>query len=71
LSPNIHIADSAFNSDLVTTVQEITNNNNSRRSLTVHTTPYSDRILNLPFVCWSKVQNSSDNNRHTPDEGNY
>ncbi|CAF4247186.1 unnamed protein product, partial [Rotaria sordida] len=71
LSANINITHGDFNNDLVTAVQEITNNKNSRRSLILHTTPYPDKVLNLPFVQWNKVHNLSVNSKHIPDEGNY
>ncbi|CAF0817071.1 unnamed protein product [Rotaria sordida] len=71
LSANINITNGDFNNDLVTAVQEITHNKNSRRSLILHTTPYPDKVLNLPFVQWNKVHNLSANSKHIPDEEIY
>ncbi|CAF0933027.1 unnamed protein product [Rotaria sp. Silwood1] len=68
LSANIDIKHSDFNNDLITAVQDITNNKNSRRSLTLHTTPYPDKVLNLPCVQWNKIHNSSAISKHISDE---
>jgi hypothetical protein len=71
LSTNTNITHGDFNNDLVTAVQEITNNKNSRRSLTVHTTPYPDKALQLPFIQWDKIHDASENTKQILDEGNY
>ncbi len=67
LSTNINLTHADSNNNLVIGMQEISNNKNSRRSFTVHTIPYPDKMLSLPFVQWNKVQDSIE---HTFDEGN-
>lgn len=71
LSINTDITQSDFNNGLVTAVQEITNNKTSRRSLMLHTIPYPDKMLYLPFVQWNKVYSSSSNDKYKLDEGKY
>ncbi|CAF0786854.1 unnamed protein product [Adineta steineri] len=61
LSINTDITQYSFNNDLVTAIQEATSNKNSRRSLTIHTIPYPDKMLQLPFVLWNTVHNPNDN----------
>ncbi len=71
LSINTDITQSDFNNGLVTAVQEITNNKTSRRSLMLHSIPYPDKMLCLPFVQWNKVYSSSSNDKYKLDEGKY
>ncbi len=71
LSTNIDIAYFDSNNDLITAVQETSNNKNSRRSLILHTVPYPDKMLYLPFVQWNRVQGPGSNGKHPFDEGNY
>ncbi|UJR28018.1 hypothetical protein I4U23_009278 [Adineta vaga] len=61
LSMNTDIKEYDFNDDLVLAVQEITNHRNSRRTLTLHTIPYPDKVLYLPFVHWNTIHPSIDN----------
>jgi hypothetical protein len=71
LSINTDFTQFDFNNGLVTAVQEITNNKTSRRSLMLHTIPYPDKMLYLPFVQWNKVYSSNNNGKPKLDEGKY
>ena len=71
LSINYNLINENFNNDLIVTIQEINNNKNSRQLLTLHTTPYPDKILYLPFIQWNRIQNSNINCKHILDEGIY
>ena len=70
LSTNINVTHFDINHDIIIAVQETTNNKNSRRSLILHTVPYPNKVLHLPFVQWSKISSSCDYNKHMSDEGN-
>ena len=69
LSINTDITQYDFNQNLVAAVQELTNNKNPRQSLILHTTPYPDRMLSLPFVQWNEVHSSHDNDQYKSNEG--
>ena len=44
---------------LVMALQEMTNQKTTRQSLTLHSTPYPDKVLHLPFLHWNKVHQST------------
>ncbi len=67
LSTASNIIHGDFNNDLVYAVQEMINNKNSRQSLTLHTVPYPDKVLQLPFIQWNRVHNG----KQILNEGNY
>src|SRR5262249_35069039 len=56
LTTNIDLTQCNFNDDIITGMQETSNNRNSRRLLTLHTIPYPDKTLSLPFIQWNKIQ---------------
>jgi hypothetical protein len=66
LSTNIDPTCYDFNHEFITAIQEINYNKNCRQSLILHTIPYPDKILSLPFIQWNKVHD-----KHTFDESNY
>lgn len=70
LSAKINILHNELNNDLVSAVQDINNSKNPRQSLTLHSVPYPDKVLYLPFTQWNKVQTLSKNHRYIPNEGN-
>jgi hypothetical protein len=70
LSPDTDLTQCEFKNSLIAAVQEITYNKNSRRSLTLHTSSYPDKILYLPFIQWNKSHTSSHHGKKVLDEGN-
>ncbi|CAF0900200.1 unnamed protein product [Adineta ricciae] len=54
LSISTNIDDCELGSNnLVVAVQQITSFRNSRQTLTLHTIPYPDKVIHLPFVHWN------------------
>lgn len=60
LSVNADVRQCAWQSNLVAAVQEITTQDSARRTLTLHTVPYPDKMLCLPFVHWGKVNGDAE-----------
>ena len=60
---------SAPSNELVMAVQELTNQKNSRQSMLLHTIPYPDKVLHLPFLHWNKIQYANDLHRRSPYQG--
>lgn len=54
----------SHHNQLVTAIQEINYSKTSRQALVLHTTPYPDRTLSLPFIQWTTA-----NNPHLFDRG--
>lgn len=55
LSINIDPHSYSLHGELVTAIQEINSNRTIRQSTILHTIPYPDRILSLPFIQWNTV----------------
>ena len=59
LSISTNIDEYEFGSNnLVVAVQQIASYRNSRRTLTLHTIPYPDKVIHLPFVHWNTTHHS-------------
>ena len=67
LSTNLNLN---FNQNFVIAVQEIVNKRNSHRSLILHSVPYPDEIINLPFIQWKRIQSSINTDQYLSDQGN-
>ena len=66
-----NLMQSPSNNTLVMALQEMTNQKTIRQSLTLHTVPYPDKVLHLPFLHWNEVHRCSENDQKALHEGNY
>ncbi len=64
-STNIDTMYYQFNRKFITAIQEMNYNKSSKQSLILHTIPYPDKILCLPFIHWNKIHD-----QHSFDQGN-
>jgi hypothetical protein len=56
-------------SNLVVAVQETTQHKNSRQSFLLHTIPYPDKMLYLPFIDWNYLSHTIDHRQQLYSEG--
>ena len=48
---------SLLGGELITAIQEMNFSKTTRQSIILHTIPYPDRILSLPFIQWNIIDN--------------
>jgi hypothetical protein len=56
---------------LVTAIQKIIHSKHAGQSLLQHTLPYPDKVLNLPFLDWKRLPDTTCDGRDTRTEGRF